>query len=431
MAVTVIYSIIHFLLSVIGKTAVVWAPLALGYTAFNLWHHFAAERFISGMEWVLLEVEIPREVDRPLLGMELFFTNALYHMSSKGVWETFVQGAVHFWFSLEIVSIDGKVRFFIRTPSRLKKLVETQLYAQYPQVRVTEAEDYTLNIPRYDHHGDWNLWGCEFKLSDNDFLPLQTYVHYGLDKAGDEEKFKVDPLTSTIEFLGALDRGEQVWIQMIVRPSEKKFVDHHGHKINFYDACMQFLTDTLAPFKRIQKNDNAENSFAFDARTPEYLKDMVTRVKEKMAKVPFDTGIRLVVLGDKRLISTEQFNMTRRSSRLLFHQYSNVDSNRLERFNSTQFDTTFSDPTGASLRRLKARMLTYYKLRTMYYPPLFLSFQWPWPISLFTPSNPPSYFVLNTEELATIFHFPGMVSETPSFNRLETRTAKPPTNLPT
>ena len=37
---------------------------------------------------------------------------------------------------------------------------------------------------------------------------------------------------------------------------------------------------------------------------------------------------------------------------------------------------------------------------------------------------------LNAIELATIFHFPGMVSETPSFKRLESKIAKPPSNLP-
>jgi hypothetical protein len=39
-------------------------------------------------------------------------------------------------------------------------------------------------------------------------------------------------------------------------------------------------------------------------------------------------------------------------------------------------------------------------------------------------------FVLNIEELATIFHFPGGVSETPTFTRIESRKGEPPANLP-
>ena len=39
--------------------------------------------------------------------------------------------------------------------------------------------------------------------------------------------------------------------------------------------------------------------------------------------------------------------------------------------------------------------------------------------------------VLNSEELATIYHFPGQVAETPTFKRIESKRAEPPQNLPT
>ena len=39
-------------------------------------------------------------------------------------------------------------------------------------------------------------------------------------------------------------------------------------------------------------------------------------------------------------------------------------------------------------------------------------------------------FVLNSEELATIYHFPGGVAETPTFTRIESRKGEPPANLP-
>ena len=37
----------------------------------------------------------------------------------------------------------GTNSFYIRTPSRIKGLIETQIYAQYPQAYVKEVEDYT------------------------------------------------------------------------------------------------------------------------------------------------------------------------------------------------------------------------------------------------------------------------------------------------
>jgi hypothetical protein len=82
--------------------------VGLGMLAWKLWVHYVQQDFISGIEFVLLEIVPPREVLRSPRAMELFFTNALYHWSMKGGLEAYWQGAVWFWFSLEIVSIDGQ-----------------------------------------------------------------------------------------------------------------------------------------------------------------------------------------------------------------------------------------------------------------------------------------------------------------------------------
>ena len=40
-------------------------------------------------------------------------------------------------------------------------------------------------------------------------------------------------------------------------------------------------------------------------------------------------------------------------------------------------------------------------------------------------------FVLNTEEIATLWHFPGQILKVPTLERIESKEASPPTNLPT
>src|SRR6185436_2505857 len=169
----------------------------LGYVAFKLWLHYIRQDFISGIEYVLLEIVPPREVLRSPKAMELFITNALYHWSIKGGKEEFWQGAVWFWFSLEIASIDGQVRFYIRTPSRIKGLIETQMYAQYPQAQVREVEDYTLAVDEISPTSSWNGWGCEFRLEKPEAYPIKTYADFGLDKDPKEE-VKVDPISPVI-----------------------------------------------------------------------------------------------------------------------------------------------------------------------------------------------------------------------------------------
>ncbi len=426
----ILISVLSFILMIVSKTAIVWGPLLLGYIAFTMWHHFVSEKFIGGIEWTMLEVEIPREITKTPMAMELFLTNALYQLTGKGVWEEYWQGAVHFWYSLELVSIDGRVHFFIRIPSRLKRLVESQLYAQYPQVRVLEVEDYTENIPRYRNNGDWHLWGCEFKKAKPDPYPIRTYVDYGM-KPGTKVEDMIDPITPMIEFLGSLQRGEQVWVQFIIRASKKKFKDAHGHMHGTYaDELESVIKDLLSPYTRAQKQENDPDSFVLDMRTPDFLKDDVAKISRMTDKLPFDCGIRVCVLGDKRYVDANTFNNTRRASRLIFRQYTDPSLNQLARFNNTQYEAPFSDPTSMGIQKMKSRFLTFYKLSTMYYPPLMFSFNYPKLFDFFLPSGKPEYFVMNTEELATVWHFPGMVSETPTFKRLESKTAKPPANLP-
>jgi hypothetical protein len=201
------------------------ATIALAWIAFKMWVHYVQQNFISGIDYVLLEIVPPREVLRSPKAMELFFTNALYHWSMKGGLEAYWQGAVWFWYSLEIASIEGQVHFYIRTPTRLRELIETQMYAQYPQAQIRAVEDYTLAVDEISEKSNWNLWGCEFMLEKPEAYPIKTYVDFGLDKDPKEE-YKVDPISPIIELFGSIKKGEQMWMQIVVRPSKKEFHTH-------------------------------------------------------------------------------------------------------------------------------------------------------------------------------------------------------------
>jgi len=421
-------NLIQILISTIGYLM----PIPLAYIAINLWHHYRQERFIMGIKWVLLEIQVPRDVIKSPAAMELIFSNAFYHKSMKGFWEQFIIGAPWLWFSLEIVSIDGRVHFYVRTPTHIRDLVETQIYAQYPQAKVVEAPDYVFGVPQYEKNGNWNMWGCEFSKLKEDFLPIKTYKGFGDDmKTGVKEEFKIDPITLTIEFLGSLAKGQQVWIQIVIRQNVKKYHSHAtGKHIDFYEAGVEFIEKILKPYARSQKNDAKPGTFAYQIGMPEHLKPIITGITTGLSQIHFDTGIRLVALSDKRLVSEDKFNELRRSVRLIFRQFAQPYSNELNRVNSTQFDAPWSDPTGLALTGIKKRMLNFYRMRIFFHPPIQYAFKYPALFSIFFPSGKPNIFVLSTEELASLFHFPGMVSETPTFKRIESKIAKPPSNLP-
>ncbi len=405
--------------------------IVLGAFAWKFWVHYIQQDFISGIDFVLLEIVPPREVLRSPKAMELFFTNALFHWSNKGGKEEYWQGAVWFWHSLEIASIEGQVHFYVRSPSRLKELIETQMYAQYPQAQVRVVEDYTLAVDKISPESDWNAWGCEFILEKPEAYPIKTYVDFGLDKDPKEE-YKVDPISPVIELFGSLKKGEQMWSQIVIRPSKKTY-HTHGTWFGHHDWVAQAqieLEKILKPYTGAKLS--IDNSITKEIRAPGFLDPVVKGVSAKMTKIGFDTGIRIFYVAKK-----EAYDMNnRRNIRLIFRQYANPFLNSLARFNSTQADAYGSIFTISPklVMRLANRMLTEYRERSFFHLPLrhhFSSFL-PWPISptIFPKFFHPHTYVLNVEELATLWHFPGQILKVPTLERIESKEAAPPTNLP-
>src|ERR1700742_2209920 len=121
--------------------------------AWNVWMSYTETLFLKSIKWVLLEIRPPQDVFKSPLAMELVL-NALQAGGQAGEFhKKYWAGEVSLWYSLEIVSIEGSVRFFIRTPDKYKKGITSQIYAQYPQAEVMEVEDYAQHIPKYSKDG--------------------------------------------------------------------------------------------------------------------------------------------------------------------------------------------------------------------------------------------------------------------------------------
>ncbi len=411
----------------------------LGWVAWKFWVHYIQQDFISGIDFVLLEIIPPREVLRSPKAMELFITNALYHWSIKGGKEQYWQGAVWFWFSLELVSIDGQVHFYLRTPTRVRSLIETQVYAQYPQAQVKAVEDYTLAIDEITPQSSWMGWGCEFALAKPEAYPIKTYVDYGLDQDPDEE-YKIDPISPVVEFFGSLKKGEQMWMQIVITPSKKEY-----HTKGTWFGQHNWVTQSdveikklLAPYTRHHPPDEGQTEGAAQTFTPDRLKKTIEGMTAKTTKLGFDTGIRVMYVAKKEVFSMDN----RRSLRLIFRQYANANSNELTRVNSTQADalnTSFFMLSQKQVMFLANRMLHEFRERSFFHLPLrhqiFNNHTIKGALLLIVkqfwlPYLHPTNFVLNVEELATLWHFPGQILKVPTLERIESKEASPPTNLP-
>jgi hypothetical protein len=405
-----ILDFIFFLLPII-------LPIGLFALFINILLETNRKKFISSQESILLEILPPQEIEKSPAAMELFLTS-LYNTSDAGNWyEKYFQGKVRTWFSLEIISIDGHVNFYIWSWKKFKKSIESQLYAQFPGIEIAEVDDYSLGT---EYDGSIEIFGAEMELTQPDPYPIKTYIDYGLDKETEEE-YKVDPITPVLESLGSISKGHQFWIQIIVRAHKKEDKD----PTKWFGKTDLWKDVAKSEIKKIRENSLLEIKEKEGTRKiPQITKGQELRIvalERSISKMSFDTGLRLIYLAEK-----DQFDGTNIASILgSFKQYNSPELNGFKPAFTTSFDAPWEDLTGKQAIKMKEEILESYKKRDYFWKP-YRKFYWWRPSKLVNRKK----FVLNTEELATIYHFPGKVAYTPTVKRVRSKKATAPFNLP-
>lgn len=392
------------------ETIPFWGAATLGYFLFIIWVYYARSKFIAGQEYSLIEIKLPKEINKSPLAMEIVL-NALYQTSGETTWiNRYIEGKVRPWFSLEMVSIEGSVKFFVWTRKFFKKLIADQIYAQYHGVEIHDADDYTKFVP-YGQETDeeWSLWGTEFQFTKEDPYPIKTYVDYGLLNDPKEE-LKVDPMTAVLEYLGSLGKGEQAWIQILVRASKKNKkpggLFGFPKNVDWKDEGKRLVDEIIEESK--PKEEGKFGRFLTSAE-----QDLIKALDHSVSKLGFDCGVRGIYTAKK-----ENFNAINIMGLIgSFRQYNTNDLNGFKPMNPTSFDYPWQDFKGKRLSKKKARIFNAYRLRAYFHNA-------PYPEYLRKP------IVLNSEELATIYHFPGGVAQTPTIQKVESKKAEPPVNLP-
>ena len=401
-----------------------WLPLLLGKIFADLWLAYVRLDFIKKNPGVVLEIRVPKEITKSPRAMELFFS-AMFEKGSVTYVETYWEGKLRPWFSFEIASFGGELHFFAWTMLKYRNVFESQLYAQYPTVEIVEVSDYAKK-KIYDPRRNF-MWGTYFALTKPDIYPIMTYVDYGLDKETEEE-YKIDPLSSLLEYLGSIKKGEEVWIQILIRAhSELKLVEGHlFKKKDWTESAMREVNKIMRRDPKTKSTrQKTETGFPIVPTLTEWEKNQVEAIERSINKRPFETMVRLCYLAEPERFS----GMSATISGLLGTFRKPFNSNLLNGFKLGWY-TDLKDGTKdllwfVGLREWGIRkfqphyahtMLDAYRRRSIFYPP-YKNWQ----------STP---YILTAEELATIYHIPGQVISTPTFGRLMSKKVEPPPNLP-
>lgn len=381
-----------------------------------IWIDYVRAKNFFKTKYSVFEIKLPKETMKSPKAMELFL-HALHNTSDGGWIKQFWNGETRPWYSLELVSVEGKVKFMIWGESGRKVGLMSALYAQFPGIEVHEVEDYTKGV-NYDGK-TMKVWAAEFKFtSKNPAYPIKTYVDYGLDKDPKEE-FKVDPLVPGLEFLGSVGANQQVWIQLIIR-AHKDEQSLPGHLFKTTDAWKDAAEKEINEImKRDPKTKIAGTKDKESGRiTPPTLSDAekmkVEALSRSITKLPFDVGIRCLYIAKKESFDTP-FGIGGLISFFKAFNTENLNGFKPNGDHWTPWlDAPWKDFRDIRRDRFSNEAFLAYKMRSYFYTPFN--------------GNPP--LVLNSEELATVYHFPGSVALTPSLERVASKKAGAPPNLP-
>ena len=383
-----------------------WLPIFSITLFMQSWVSYVRRKYVTEQGSTLLELRLPKEITKSPAAMEIVI-DALSQPSVGSYIDVFLKGRVRPWFSLELVSLGGQVKFFIWTQKKFKNLIESQIYSQFPTVEVYEVPDYSLEIP-FDP-AKFTMWGMQLSLAKPDVFPIKTYIDYGMHMDPKEE-FKIDPMTPMLEFLGSVKPDDQVWIQILVQAHRKEgFKDARLQEVPDWKGKAKTEIDKIiqdAPVKP-EEGKSVQLNALTDAQ-----KDTINAIQRNLNKTPFDTMIRALYVAP-----ADRFNPLNIGGLTgVFKQFGSGNLNGFKPGPIPNFDYPWQDFKNKRKIEAQKKLLEAYKMRSFFQQP-YKNFK----------GKP---FVLTTEELSTIFHFPGGVATTPTFDRIMSKKSEPPSNLP-
>jgi hypothetical protein len=398
-----------------------WAgPIVLFWLFKILWKKYSFGQYLSTLKFVVLEIKPPRNIERSPRTMEQIFAALFGVWSTPNIIDKYVKGRWYQSFlSFEIQGVNGEMHFYVRCEARFRNFVESLFYSQYPEAEIQEVEDYVHSVPRNVPNPEWDLWGVDYKLSKDDAYPIRTYKYFQEDVT----KGMIDPLAELADVIASLPPGQQIWIQLVVTPEPDgdwqnavkklaaKLAGREIKKESFF--LFRFLTQSWeiiqnafvylfsheVEFATDEKKDEQPLAFRLTPGEQEVLK----AVEESVTKKGYRTKLRFIYVGrregfDRGFVSGVSGAM---------HQFNDMMLNSLAQDNETK---TFANYIWIEprMRYAQRKIFNRYLDRD--------------------PDGP--RFVLNSEELATIYHMPDMSVASPSISRVEAKTGGAPLNLP-
>ncbi|MCX6780447.1 MAG: DUF87 domain-containing protein, partial [Candidatus Magasanikbacteria bacterium] len=286
--------------------------------------------------------------------------------------------------SFEIVVKDAKISFYVAIPDKWKDFVEQQIHAQYPHAEISIETDYNLFKPQS------HIMAASLFLKSRSAFPLKTF-----------KKMDADPLLAILNPLSKISENEGALVQYIVRPATSSWRKQGVHMIRDiregqkfeYVAHRSAFMRSINKWSKVlfPKHKDPSKGGAEQYHLTQMEEEMVKTMEEKISHGGLELSVRLVSSAD----SQQKAKMNLENIVNSFSQY-----------NIYRYGNSF----GAAVPKNQNKIIRE---------------------SIYRSPDTTRYMVVNTEEMASLWHMPVPNTETPHINWLGARKAPPPTNMPT
>lgn len=335
---------------------------------------------------VMLEVRVPKKLEKKeyetlksfseltAISDQMFSAlSALYVPGLKGIFNG--QPVITF----ELVSKNKEIIFYVGTPRYLQSLIEKQIQSYFQQAQIEPGVDFKI-------FKEGLVPAVGMVTTDKRFIyPIKTYTD-----------LNVDSISNITNVLSKLGEGNAAAIQLVIspaRPSWRQNIDFALQRIksgqsvpamtSWYGRAFFYMQDAVAHWFRSQNKD------ASSPHASPLQEESIKVLTQKSAKSGFVAQIKIISLAKTKDEATANL----KNIYSAYSQFSSPDRNTFKlvsNLNETSFITHFI-------------LRDFYGYRRM---------------------------ILNSEELASVYHFPTEHVETPGIRWFNAKRSAAPSGLP-
>ncbi len=376
-------------------------------------------RWAKKQKSVMLAIDVPKNNEQSPKAVENIFAHLYGMKASLDAKDLYITGKFPQSASFEIVSIGGDIRFYIRVPMKYRDLIESAIYSQYPNAEITEAEDYAKQFPRKFPHEKYEAFGCDFELDKPDYYPIRTYVQF--EHGLMIEEFK-DPMSLILETLSNIKKDEVMALQILVTPlgdswrkkgdlAVKKMLgkappEKKGLLGGIGDLAHEFVSYAASGGASTApggKKDDATSSLKLLNMSPGE-RHVIEAIEMKLGKPGYPSKFRYIHFAPHEIFQNK-YGVVKG----FLKQFAVLDCNGFGSVSKTMPKKNYWYHRMARPRKQRLLMRAFCERDGQYGGPKY---------------------ILNTEELATLWHFPVMTVKAPLVKKTEAKKAEPPRGLP-